>query len=98
MAAEVLQELDLAQGALGQDLLAEHIGDLLDGDALVRLVVHGGAVIEGVVSAISRASQEEGQFWGWAGRGNLHLGGRHTKQYRRRPGQALWSRYIARRR
>lgn len=36
---EVLKELDLAQGALGEDLLAEDIGDLLDGDALVRGVV-----------------------------------------------------------
>jgi hypothetical protein len=41
---EVLEQLDLAQGALGQDLLAEDIGDLLDGNALVRLVVDGGAV------------------------------------------------------
>lgn len=40
---EVLQELDLAQGTLGQDLLAEDIGDLLDGDTFVGLVVHGGA-------------------------------------------------------
>jgi hypothetical protein len=44
VAAEMLQELDLAQGALGQDFLAEYIGDLLDGDTLVRLVVYGGAV------------------------------------------------------
>lgn len=44
MASEVLQQLDLAQCALGEDLLAEDIGDLLDGDALVGLVVHGGAV------------------------------------------------------
>ena len=44
MASEVLEELDLAQGALGQDLFAEDIGDLLDGDSLVRLGVHGGAV------------------------------------------------------
>lgn len=44
MASEVLEELDLTQGALGQDLLAEDIGDLLDGDALVALVVDSGAV------------------------------------------------------
>jgi hypothetical protein len=42
MAAKVSQQLDLAQGALGQDLLAEDIGNLLDSDALVRLVVYGG--------------------------------------------------------
>jgi hypothetical protein len=35
----VLQQLDLAQRALGQDLLAEDIGDLLDGHAFARLVV-----------------------------------------------------------
>lgn len=40
---KVLQQLDLAQGALGEDFLAEHIGDLLDGDALARLVVGRGA-------------------------------------------------------
>lgn len=44
MASEVLKELDLTQGALGQDLLAEDIGDLLDGDTLVALVVNGGTV------------------------------------------------------
>lgn len=42
----MLEELDLAQGALGQDLFAEDIGDLLDGNSLVRLGVHGGAVEE----------------------------------------------------
>jgi len=41
--AKVLQELDLAQRALGQDLLAENIGDFLDRDAFVRLVVDGSA-------------------------------------------------------
>jgi hypothetical protein len=44
VAPEVLEQLDLAQGALGQDLLAEDIGDLLDGDALVGLVVDGRAL------------------------------------------------------
>ena len=44
VASEVLEELDLAQGALGENLLAKDIGDLFDGDALVGLVVHGGAV------------------------------------------------------
>lgn len=43
VASEVLEELDLAQGALGEDLLAKDIGDLFDGNALVGLVVHGGA-------------------------------------------------------
>ena len=44
MAPEVLQKLDLAQGALGKDLFAEDIRDFLDGDALVRLVVNRRAV------------------------------------------------------
>lgn len=44
MASEVLQQLDLAQGALGQDLLAEDIGDLLDSDALAALVVDSRTV------------------------------------------------------
>ena len=42
--SEVLQQLDLAQGALGENLFAEDIGDLLDGYTLARLVVGGGAV------------------------------------------------------
>lgn len=44
MTAEVLEELDLAQGSLGENLLAENIGDFLDSNALVRLGVHGSAV------------------------------------------------------
>jgi hypothetical protein len=35
----VLQQLDLTQRALGEDLLAEYIGDLLDGHAFAGLVV-----------------------------------------------------------
>lgn len=51
MASEVLKELDLTQGALGQDLLAKDIGDLFDGDTLIALVVDGGAVRrQGVIS------------------------------------------------
>jgi hypothetical protein len=34
-----LEQLDFAQGTLGKDLLAEDVGDLLDGHALARLVV-----------------------------------------------------------
>lgn len=54
---EVLQELDLAQGALGQNLLAEHIGDLLDGNTLVGLVVHRGTRM---------GEDSNGQFGCWA--------------------------------
>lgn len=42
MAAEVLQQLDLAQGALGENLFAEDICDLFDSDTVVGLVIHGG--------------------------------------------------------
>jgi hypothetical protein len=42
VAAKVLEQLDLAQGALGQNFLAKNIGDLLDCDALVGLLVDGG--------------------------------------------------------
>lgn len=45
---EVLEELDLAQSALGEDLLAEDIGDLLDGDAFVGCGVDSGARLGGV--------------------------------------------------
>lgn len=41
MTSKVLEELDLAQGTLRQNLLAEDIGDLLDGYAFIGLVIHG---------------------------------------------------------
>jgi hypothetical protein len=44
MSTEVLKQLDLAQGPLGQDLLTEDIGNLFNGNALVRLVVNGATV------------------------------------------------------
>jgi hypothetical protein len=53
VAAEVLQELNLTQSALGENLLAEDIGDLLDGDAFVGLLVDGSAV----------KSQDAGVLW-----------------------------------
>lgn len=40
----MLQQLDFAQGALGQNLLAKDIGDFLDGNSLVGLVVDGSTV------------------------------------------------------
>jgi len=51
---EVLQELDLAQGTLGQNLLAKNIGDLFDGNSLVGLVIHGGAAKGVIMSAQPR--------------------------------------------
>lgn len=56
VASKVLQQLDFAQSALGEDLLAEDIGNLLDGDTLVRLVVDCGATS----SARGLASGREG--------------------------------------
>jgi hypothetical protein len=44
MPPEMLQQLDLAQSALSQNLLAKNICDLLDSHALVGLAVHGSAV------------------------------------------------------
>lgn len=44
MAAEVLEQLDLAQGALGENLLAEDICDFLDGNTLVGLVIDGSTI------------------------------------------------------
>lgn len=44
MASEVLEQLDFAQGALGQNLFAENICDFLDSDTLVRLIVDCGTV------------------------------------------------------
>lgn len=50
MASEVLQELDLAQSSLGENLLAEDIGNLFDGNTLAGLVVDGSALIPAHVS------------------------------------------------
>ena len=59
MASEVLQQLDLAQGALGQDLLAEDIGDLLDGYTFTGLVVGSSAVY--VPSSVAILDAERGK-------------------------------------
>jgi hypothetical protein len=58
MAPEMLQELDFAQCALGEDFLAEDIGDFLDGDALVGLVVHGSTVERSLVVSQVAAPNE----------------------------------------
>src|SRR5690242_8951379 len=73
VAAEVLEQLDLAQGALGEDLLAEDIGDLLDGDALLGLVVDGGAVGQ---------TDKKGQRHGnWGRRGSSKSGAESPLPY-----------------
>lgn len=46
MSPEVLKELYFAQGTLGQNLLAEDIGDLLDGNAFIGLVIYRCAIKE----------------------------------------------------
>jgi hypothetical protein len=43
VATEMLEQLDLSQGTLGEDLLAEDIGDFLDSDAFAGLGVGCGA-------------------------------------------------------
>lgn len=47
MAAEVLEELYLAQGSLGKDLFAEYVGDFLDGNAFASLSVCCGTTRDG---------------------------------------------------
>lgn len=41
----MLEQLDLAQGAFGQDLLAEDIGDLFNGHALIGSGIGGSTVV-----------------------------------------------------
>lgn len=99
MAAEVLQQLDLAQGALGEDLLAEDIGNLFDGDALVGLSVDRGAVIESLslakklisMMAVGRGSKPasiagDKYRQQYAGCKRRQL----TRQFHTLPGQAPW--------
>lgn len=84
MAAEVLEEFDLAQGSLGKDLLAEYIGDFLDGDTFASLSVGCGTAREGrwsvhqfhhtTTDTISTNPQK----------------GRPTTQYRKHPVLAPW--------
>jgi hypothetical protein len=42
MSPEVLEQLDFAQSALCENLLAEDIGDLLDGNTFLSLVIRCG--------------------------------------------------------
>lgn len=41
----MLQQFDLAQRALGENLLTEDIGDLFDSNAFVGLVVNGSTIV-----------------------------------------------------
>ena len=44
LASKMLEQLDLTERPLGEDLLTEDIGDLLDSNTLVRLRVCGRTV------------------------------------------------------
>lgn len=50
MATKMLQQLDFAQSTLGEDLLAEDICDLFDGNAFGSLTIDGSAETWGWVS------------------------------------------------
>lgn len=54
--SEMLQQLNLSKRPLGQDLLTENIGDLLDRDAFAGLVVRRSAVDKVSVMPSSRTS------------------------------------------
>jgi hypothetical protein len=97
----VLQQLDLAQGALGENLLAEHIGDLLDSHSLVRLTVYCSTVVVllpmGSLSLAKRISMMVAGSFKIARhmRGAKRATGleecwKLTRQYRRLPGRAPW--------
>ena len=64
MAAEMLQQLDFAQSALGEDLFAKDIGNLLYGNTFAGLVVHCGAVEGFPVSITARRGKvNKGMVW-----------------------------------
>jgi hypothetical protein len=46
VASEVLEKLDLSQCPLGQNFLAEDIGNLLDGDALTSMNICGSTTVK----------------------------------------------------
>lgn len=60
MASEVLEQLDLSQSALGENLLAENVGDLLDGDALTSVSICRGADIVRTMSSIETIANAPG--------------------------------------
>ena len=59
MTSEMLEQLDLSQGALGQDLLREDIGNLLDRYTFLGLTICCGAGEGLVSSALSTTSQDQ---------------------------------------
>lgn len=65
VASEMLQQFDFAQCAFGENLLAEDIGDLLDGDPFIRLVVDSRTIVEDLESAIVVMASRQ---WVWRGK------------------------------
>jgi hypothetical protein len=59
VSSKVLKELDFTQRAFRKDLLAEYIGDLFDGNALVRFVVHSSAL--GIIVLARNRKPERGR-------------------------------------
>lgn len=99
MASEVLQQLDLAQGALGQNLLAEDIGNLFDGNTFIGLVVDGGTIDGGLISirprwlrcALLCCSWRGRVVAGWMDRPALvSKASIRTRRYHRLPGPTPW--------
>lgn len=90
--AKVLEQLDLAQGALGENLLAKDICNLLDGDALVGLVVDGSAASpdEAGLSSAKCGGVEEGEKEIEGSSGSTRDEEQLTRRYHRRPVQAPW--------
>lgn len=91
MSPEVLQKLDLAQCSLGEDLLAEYIGNLLDGYTLVGLVVYRSTVRRRIIS--NGGARSRGAILQTAAlteRGLVHSPELHTRLYHKRLAQAPW--------
>lgn len=80
----MLQQLDLSQSALGQNLLAEDVGDLFDSDAFAGLVVGGRT--GGEVSMMQGRKRRRRR------RRRRGCGGAvvRTRLCRRRPGPVPW--------
>lgn len=65
--AEVLEQLELSVGALGEDGGGEGLHDLLDSDILVRELVAGGAGVGGcaLAESVSQANSSGTSWSGW---------------------------------
>lgn len=83
MAPEMLEQLNLSQSTLSEDLLAENVGDLLDGDALASLAVGRGTGISQFPS--SAHSPRKPQYASFA-----EASREHTRQYHKHPGPVPW--------